>query len=133
MGCECFPANEECPSAADCPRPKLARFWAETNDAFAEPHVTLPSGMVRSDDSGKTDYTLVDLAMLERWAQHLTRNVGSKGHNNWRLACSEEDLQRFRASAFRHFVQWLRGDVDEDHAAALLFNVAGAEHVRSRL
>jgi hypothetical protein len=129
MGCECFPANAECPSAARCNDTKI-----ESSDHRSdEPHVTLPSGMVRSDDSGKTDYTLVDLAMLERWAQHLTRNVGSKGHNNWRLACSEEDLQRFRASAFRHFIQWLRGDADEDHAAALLFNVAGAEHVRSQL
>lgn len=115
--CHCFPANDDCPSAAAC----------------SEPHVTLPSGMVRSDDSAKPDYTLVDLAMLERWAVHMTKNVASKGHNNWRLASTEEDRQRFRASLFRHVVAYLRGDDDEDHAAAILFNVAGAEHVVRQL
>ena len=98
-----------------------------------EEHVVYESGMVRGDDTGKPDYTLVDLALLERWAAHLTAQVPLKGRDNWRLARTPEDLQRFRASAFRHFIQWLRGDTDEDHAAAILFNIAGAEHVSAQL
>lgn len=90
------------------------------------------SGMVRSDPAGKPDYTTVDLAMLERWAAHMTANVADKGHNNWRLAVAPEDRARFVQSAWRHFVAWSRGDTDEDHAAALFFNVAGAEYVASR-
>ena len=90
------------------------------------------SGVVRSNPAGKPDYTLVDLPMLERWAAHMTANVDEKGRDNWRKARTDEDLDRFLASAWRHFVAWQRGDTDEDHAAALLFNVAGAEHVRRR-
>lgn len=89
--------------------------------------------MVRSDDTGKPDYTLIDLAFLERLAQHLTANAAVKGRNNWRRAHTQADLDRFQQSAFRHFVAWLRGDSDEDHASALAFNVMGAEHVRRRL
>ncbi len=100
---------------------------------MSEPHLTLASGMVRSDPAGKPDYTTIDLAMLERWAAHMTAQIPAKGHNNWRHASSAEDLQRFRESAWRHFIAWERGLTDEDHAAALLFNIAGAEYVRARL
>lgn len=89
--------------------------------------------MVRSDDTGKPDYTLIDLPFLERLAQHLTVNATSKGRNNWRRAHTHADLERFQQSAWRHFVAWQRGDTDEDHASALAFNVMGAEHVRARL
>jgi hypothetical protein len=115
--CSCFPANDRCPSGARCER---------------DDHITLPSGMVRGDDTGKPDYTLIDLPMLERWARHMTAQVPLKGHNNWKLASTPEDEARFRQSAWRHFIAWQRGDTDEDHAAALLFNVAGCEYVRSK-
>jgi hypothetical protein len=45
----------------------------------------------------------------------------------------DEEMARFKESACRHFVQWMRGDVDEDHAAALFFNVCGFEYVRERV
>lgn len=96
------------------------------------PVIELASGVIRSDDAGKPDYTLIDAAMLERWAAHMTANADEKGANNWKLAHTDEDLRRFLASAWRHFMAFQRGDTDEDHAAALLFNVAGAEHVRRR-
>ena len=95
--------------------------------------ITSLSGVNRSDPAGKPDYTLVDLRMLERWAAHMTAHIASKGRNNWRNADTMDDLERFRASAWRHFVAWQRGDTDEDHAAALFFNVAGAELAARRL
>jgi hypothetical protein len=48
------------------------------------------------------------------------------------LATGDEELERFRASAVRHFVQWLQGATDEDHAAAVIFNLNGYEYVRGR-
>lgn len=96
------------------------------------PNVTLDSGMVRSNDTDKPDYTTVDLDFLERFARHMTANIADKGHNNWRLASTEDDRARFKQSAWRHFVAWQRGDTDEDHASALVFNVIGAEHVSAR-
>ena len=97
-------------------------------------NVVHASGTVRSSTVGKVDYTLVfDGPMLDRWANHLTAAIPSKGKRNWMHACTEADLERFREGAARHFRQWLRGDTDEDHAAAVYFNVCGAEYVRDRL
>lgn len=91
------------------------------------------SGFRRDTQEGKPDYTLLPLEFLERWAEHMTKGAKKYGRENWRLANDETALTRFKASAFRHMVQWLRGDRDEDHAAAVAFNVAAAEFVLERL
>ena len=95
--------------------------------------ITSESGVNRSPDTGKPRYDLVDLGLFRRCALHMAANVASKGENNWRNASTEEDLKRFRASAFRHFIDWFEGNTDEDHAAALVFNVGGAEYVREKI
>jgi len=96
--------------------------------------VALPSGMRREPEDGKINYLLLrDGPMLKRWAQLLTSAIPVRGRRNWMLANSEDDLGRFRRSACRHFEQWLAGETDEDHAAAVIFNVNGAEYVRDLL
>lgn len=97
------------------------------------------SGMVRDTQEGKTDYTVIlDGPMLDRWAVHLTKAKLKypdikPGVANWTLAAGEEELQRFKKSAMRHFMQWIHGDVDEDHAAALYFNINGYEYTKTKL
>jgi hypothetical protein len=97
------------------------------------------SGMVRDTSAGKPDYTRVlDGPMLDRWAEHLAKGAIkypdiAPGVANWTLAEGPAELARFRASAFRHFVQWMRGEADEDHAAAVFFNLNGAEYVKARM
>lgn len=92
------------------------------------------SGMVRDVTDGKVDYGLaLDGPMFDRYARHLTEGAKKYAKRNWMLADDQEALDRFRESALRHFMQWYRGDVDEDHAAAVYFNVNGAEYVRERL
>lgn len=92
------------------------------------------SGMVRDVTEGKVDYTLVyDGPMLDRWAEHLTKGAIKYDARNWMLADGEAEMERFKQSAARHFRQWMRGDTDEDHAAAVFFNLNGYEYVRSRL
>jgi hypothetical protein len=88
--------------------------------------------MNRDTQAGKPRYDLIDLPMLKRWAALMERGAAKYGEQNWRLASSDEELTRFKASAFRHMVQWLEGDAEEDHAAAVLFNVAAAEYVRGQ-
>jgi hypothetical protein len=100
--------------------------------------VNYPSGMNRDTQEGKTDYTLVDIAMLDRWAALMTRGAKKYGRRNWEKANSEEELDRFIASAFRHFVQWFKLSLDiehdnEDHAAAVFFNIAAAERLKLML
>lgn len=92
------------------------------------------SGMVRDLAEGKIDYSLIyDGPMLDRWAEHLTKGAVKYAARNWMKARGQEEYERFRASAARHFRQWFRGDTDEDHAAAVYFNLNGAEYVRALL
>lgn len=97
--------------------------------------------MVRDVEDGKPDLTNLMLwfePMGTRYAEHMTKGRNKyediDGRPNWtHTPITEEQVARFVRSACRHFKQWLRGDTDEDHASAILFNVNGAEYVRERL
>jgi hypothetical protein len=92
------------------------------------------SGVIRGDNTGKTDYTLaLDGPLFERWARLLTENVESKGKRNWMNASTREDYDRFRESFLRHALSVLRGDMDEDHAAAVVFNLNGMLYTQEQL
>lgn len=91
------------------------------------------SGMKRDTTKGKPMYSLIDRTFLYRLAMHMTRGAEKYGIDNWRLANSQEELDRFKDSALRHMMQWLNGDTDEDHMSAVAFNLAAAEYVKSRM
>lgn len=111
----------------------------EIKDSGAREH---QGEMMRDTEEGKPDLLNLILwfePMGTRYAEHMTK--GRKkypdpkpGVPNWTLTpITEEQRQRFMRSAARHLKQWLRGDTDEDHAAAVLFNINGAEYVKERL
>lgn len=97
------------------------------------------SGMVRDTTEGKANYLKVlDGPMFKRWAEHLTKGAAKypdvkPGVANWTLASGEPEYQRAKESAMRHMIQYLRGDRDEDHAAAVFFNINLAEYVKERM
>ena len=106
------------------------------------------SGMERSTDEGKINYLLTrDGPMFKRWAELLTRGARMYSPRNWTKASGEAEFMRFMESASRHFEQWvnqaLTGEPDgydddgnpfwEDHAAAVFFNVNGAEYVKEKM
>ncbi len=93
------------------------------------------SGMVRDLQIDKPRYDLIGWGwnLIKRWAQLMGRGAVKYGELNFEKAETEEELKRFKASALRHIVQWYMGEVDEDHAAAACFNLAGAEMVRSKM
>jgi len=91
-------------------------------------------GMVRDTAEDKTNYLLIfDGPMLDRWAAHLTAGAKKYDARNWMLAAGEVEYERFRESATRHFRKWLAGEVDEDHASGVFFNINGAEYVKCLL
>jgi hypothetical protein len=96
-------------------------------------------GMMRDTQEGKLDIWRVFVGpLVERLADHLTKGAAkypdvTPGVPNWTLAAGEEEMQRFKASAARHFWQWFRGDVDEDHFAAVAFNMNGYEALKEKL
>lgn len=96
------------------------------------------SGMVR-DTGDKPRYLRIFVGpMAERWAVHLHKGAKKYpdvaiGVPNWTLATGEAELQRFKESALDHMVKWLQGMTDEDHGAAIFFNVNGAEFVKEKM
>ena len=97
------------------------------------------SGMRRDVQDGKPDFTLLltDLPykeqMLTRFAELMARGADKYGRRNWQLANSQEELDRFKASALRHMMQWQSGEDDEDHASAVYFNIMAAERLKYKL
>lgn len=97
------------------------------------------TGMTRDLQDGKPDFYLITPKLipykeqlLTRWADLMTRGKEKYGMRNWELAKTDEEYERFKSSAFRHFMQWLSGEDDEDHAVAVMFNIQCAEYVRWR-
>lgn len=91
-------------------------------------------GMVRDVTDDKIDYSLaLDGPLFERLSIHLTEGAKKYSKRNWMGANSEEEYNRFRESFIRHSIQYLRGDVDEDHFSAIAFNLNGMEYVRQKL
>lgn len=119
--------------AARKDRPARPEPRAEFSVKDSGKRLKFASGMVRDVETDKTRFDLVaDGPMLERWAVHLTKGAQKYSARNWMKADGDEEFQRFRASAFRHFIQWFHGETDEDHASALYFNVNGVEYVKEK-
>ena len=94
------------------------------------------TGMQRDVSHSKPRFDLImpeslpyDKQPLTRWAELMQRGSVKYGSRNWEQAATVDELNRFRESAFRHFMQWYCGEDDEDHLAATLFNLSGAELV----
>jgi len=93
------------------------------------------TGMKRDVQTDKPRYDLIGSGwdLIKRWAELVGRGAVKYGELNFEKAATEEEYKRFRSSAMRHMVQWFQGETDEDHAAAVCFNVSGAEMVRKKL
>lgn len=92
------------------------------------------SGMVRDTAEGKVRFDLLLPLGVPYADQFLTRVAGLMergaeryGDRNWEKARGGEEMERFKASAIRHLMQWAAGETDEDHAAACVFNLLGYE------
>ena len=96
--------------------------------------VKFKTGMVRDEQNGKPRYDLIEPVMLKRWAELMGRGAQKYGENNWRKANTQEELDRFKASAYRHFVDWANNwNTEEDHAAAVFFNLSAFEYTKRKL
>ncbi len=93
------------------------------------------SGMVRDVEVDKPRYDLIGWGwkLIKRWAELVGRGAIKYGELNFEKASTETELKRFKSSAMRHMVQWAMGETDEDHAAAVCFNLAGYEAVKEKL
>src|SRR5580704_7284591 len=116
--------------------PSDQQFVTKDSGARAE----YESGMVRDTEEGKARFDLVTPhqlpyadQMLTRWAALMARGAQKYGDRNWEKGSGVEEWERARSSAFRHFMQWMAGELDEDHAAAVFFNIQSAEFYAWRM
>lgn len=98
------------------------------------------SGMVRDTEEGKPRFDLLhplgvpyQEQMLTRFAMLMARGADKYGDRNWEKARGDEELKRYYSSAERHLQQWIAGENDEDHAAAVMFNILAGETVKYRM
>jgi hypothetical protein len=98
------------------------------------------SGMVRDTEAGKPRFDLMLARGVPYAAQFLSRVAallgrGAEKYNarNWEKASGPEELERFKGSAQRHLMQWLCDETDEDHAAAVVFNLLAYETTKWKM
>lgn len=97
------------------------------------PILARTSGMTREDKSHKIRYDLIPMFLLVRLATLYTKGAKNHEPRNWERASTQEDLDLFIQGAWRHFMQFLRNETDEDHFCACIFNLAGIVLVREKL
>lgn len=89
--------------------------------------IKFESGFNRDTNENKPRYDLIPTELLTRLADLYTRGAEKYGVDNWKKASSEEEFKRFKESSFRHLIQWLEGNEDEDHAIATVWNIMSYE------
>jgi hypothetical protein len=99
-----------------------------------------PTGMQRDTNVGKARFDLMfpldvpyKYQIITRFAEILGRWAIKYNERNWEKAETQEELNRFKESAARHFSQRLCWETDEDHMAATMFNLMWAELVKYKM
>jgi hypothetical protein len=118
----------------------VEKVWGKSGLKDSGKRLSFESGMVRDVDDNKPAFDLIipenipyEELMLTRWAELLRKGAIKYSRRNWEKADSLNELDRAKASAFRHFMQWFSGETDEDHAAAVFFNINEVETIRYKL
>lgn len=95
---------------------------------------TFITGMVRDTNENKARFDLLlpkgipyEEQLLTRFAMLLARWAIKYEERNWEKAETKEEYERFKESAFRHFVQRFAWDLSEDHCTWVMFNLLWAE------
>ena len=85
------------------------------------------TGSRRDTDEGKPLYDLIPAYALERLAMHFANGARKYGERNWEKG---QPLMRYIRSAMRHMESIRRGETDEDHEAAVVWNIMCFTHTK---
>jgi hypothetical protein len=80
------------------------------------------NGGNRDSAEDKLDYTLLPIPALNRITQHYVNGMKKYKRDNWKKLSTPEDIERYKQSMFRHLIQYLEGQDNEDHLAAVVWN-----------
>ena len=81
------------------------------------------TGAQRDTDIGKPKMSLVPTKEFIRVMDHYRKGGEKYGFDNWKHGMK---TSVFYDSAQRHLLKWWLGENDEDHLAAVVWNVMGA-------
>lgn len=92
--------------------------FTEVNDSGVRQE--FDTGSVRDTREGKGRFDLLPPSAMKRLARHFENGAKKYGDRNWEKG---QPLTRYADSALRHLFAALDGAVDEDHLAAVAWNV----------
>lgn len=107
--------------------PDIAGFTSVTDSGKREDFAT---GSVRDSRDGKGRYDLIAPRALRRLARHYENGARKYTDRNWEKG---QPLARFLDSALRHLNCVLEGKTDEDHLAAVAWNVFAIMEFQERI
>lgn len=87
------------------------------------------SGAQRNSNKGKIRPDLISPVFLKALGETMREGAEKYNDRNWEKGMPQEV---FMESAARHYVQWMAGDEDEDHASHLAFNIMAWIHFRDK-
>lgn len=70
---------------------------------------------------------------LTRCARWMARGAQKYSSRNWEQFGSEDALEHAKGSLLRHVFKFLADEVDEDHMAAVAFNVQAIDRIRRKI
>lgn len=97
---------------------KFTHLFFETKDSGERR--SFETGAVRDTDVNKPRFDLIPPHALWRVAMLYARGAQKYGENNWQKGIPS---QQMLASAMRHLEAYRRGETDEDHLAAVAWNI----------
>lgn len=97
-------------------------------------------GMQRDTQEGKPRFDLLcaldqkyNESLLYAWAMVLAKGAEKYNERNWEKGNSLVEFNRYKASAWRHFVALMNNEVDENHFGAVCFNLNGMLRLMNKL
>ena len=88
------------------------------------------TGAIRDRAVGKGRYDLLSTQMLMRLARHYEAGSIKYSDRNWEKGMP---IGVYVDAAMRHFIKYIAGWNDEDHLAAVLWNIAAIMFMEERL
>ena len=96
----------------------MAESYSTLQDSGGRQEIS--TGSVRDTREGKGRYDLIAMYALFRLARHYENGAIKYGDRNWEKG---QNLSRYLDSAMRHLCKYIAGSRDEDHLAAVAWNV----------
>jgi hypothetical protein len=88
------------------------------------------TGSKRDVQDGKGKFFLISTIALRRLAKHYENGAKKYASRNWEKG---QPLSQYLDSCFRHLVKTIDGLNDEDHAAAVMWNMAAFIHTLDQI